>query len=97
MFRNNSIYAILTAGMMLVLITGGIDLSVALLAMTGIFTSKLTATFPDVPGFVWLIVGLLIGAVAGLINGLMIGKFRIIPFIATLGTMYFISIVAWPL
>ncbi|WP_083256348.1 ABC transporter permease [Massilioclostridium coli] len=89
MFRNNSIYAILTAGMMLVLITGGIDLSVAsILAMTGIFTSKLTATFPDVPGFVWLIVGLLIGAIAGLINGLMIGKLRIIPFIATLGTMY---------
>lgn len=89
MLRNNSIYAILAIGMMFVLLTGGIDLSVgSTLALTGVITSLLMSNNPGIPAFVWVIVSLLIGALCGFINGFLIGKFNMIPMISTLGTMY---------
>lgn len=89
MFRNNSIYAILSIGMMFVLLTGGIDLSVgSTLALTGVITSLLMNNNKGIPAIVWVLVSLLIGALCGLVNGFLIGKLNIIPMISTLGTMY---------
>lgn len=89
MFRNNSIYAILSIGMMLVLLTGGIDLSVgSTLALTGVITSLLMKNNTGIPAIVWVLVSLLIGALCGFINGFLIGKLNMIPMISTLGTMY---------
>lgn len=89
MLRNNSIYAILAIGMMFVLLTGGIDLSVgSTLALTGVITSLLMSNNPGVPAIVWVLVSLIIGALCGFINGFLIGKLNMIPMISTLGTMY---------
>lgn len=89
MLQNNAVFALLAVGIMFVLLTGGIDLSIgSTLGMTGVITSMLMVDYPDVPAFVWVILSLLIGGACGLINGLLVGKLRMIPMIVTLGTMY---------
>lgn len=89
MLRNNAVYALLSVGMMIVIITGGIDLSVAsTLSITGVITSLLMNSNQSIPAFIWIIVALMIGGFCGLINGFLIGKLKMIPLIATLGTMY---------
>ena len=89
MLRNNSIYAILAIGMMFVLLTGGIDLSVgSTLALVGVVSSLLMSNNPGIPAIIWVLLSLLIGALCGFINGFLIGKLNMIPMISTLGTMY---------
>ena len=89
MLRNNSIYAILALGMVIILITGGIDLSVApTLALAGVISSMLMVNNPGVPTFVWVLVSIAIGSLCGFINGFLIGKLNMIPLIVTLATMY---------
>jgi rhamnose transport system permease protein len=89
MLRNNSVYAILAIGIMVVLITGGIDLSIAsTLALSGVVTTMLMRSNPGVPSFMWIFVSAGIGALCGAVNGFLIGKLNMIPLIVTLGTMY---------
>lgn len=89
MLRNNSVYAILAVGMMIIIITGGIDLSLAsTLSMTGVITSLLMNKFPTVPALVWFLTAIVVGGLCGLFNGFLIGKLKMVPMIATLGTMY---------
>jgi ribose transport system permease protein len=73
-------------GILMVIITGGIDLSVgSVMAMAGLITAMmLKANFGL---FLSTIGGILIGALIGFINGLLISKTNLPPFIATLGTM----------
>lgn len=89
MLQNNAIYALLAVGMMLVIITGGIDLSVAsTLGLAGVICSSLMSKNPNVPAFVWVLLGILVGALCGAFNGFIVGYLRMVPMIATLGTMY---------
>jgi rhamnose transport system permease protein len=89
MLRNNSVYAILALGIMVVLITGGIDLSIAsTLALSGVITTMLLRSNPGIPSIIWLFVSAGIGALCGALNGFLIGKLNMIPLIVTLGTMY---------
>lgn len=89
MLQNNAVYALLAIGMMMVLITGGIDLSVAsILGFSGVVCSSLMSKNPNVPAFVWVLLGLLLGALCGAFNGFIIGYLKMVPMIATLGTMY---------
>jgi inositol transport system permease protein len=85
--RQISINAILAVGVTYVILTGGIDLSLgSVVALTGV----LAATFahPDTyPLAVPIAVGILGGVVIGVLNGLIITRFRVAPFIATLGMM----------
>ncbi|MDR1953799.1 MAG: ABC transporter permease [Clostridiales Family XIII bacterium] len=88
MFRNTAILGILSVGMMVVILTGGIDLSVgAVVALTGMISAMLVRDHPGIPVVVALLVAMLVGAVCGMINGLLVAKGRIIPIIATLGMM----------
>ncbi len=84
-FRNASMNMVLAAGMTLVIITGGIDLSVgsvlAVAAVVGLAVSKGDAAWLSVP------VTLGIGVAAGAANGFLIAYVGLPPFIATLGTM----------
>ncbi len=88
-FRYASINGIIAVGMTMVILTAGIDLSVgAILA----FSSVITAWFL-VSGYVPLLAaaaGLVVGAVLGFINGILVARFLLPPFIATLGSMTFI-------
>lgn len=89
MLQNNAVYMLLAVGMMLVIITGGIDLSVAsTLGLSGVICSSLMSTYTNVPAFVWVLLGILVGAVCGAFNGFIVGYLKMVPMIATLGTMY---------
>jgi len=85
-----SITAIIAAGMTLVILTGGIDLSVgslvALVGVVGALTARATAD-PGLAIVLALVVGVAFGAASGAAAGLCIIRFRITPFIATLALM----------
>lgn len=84
--RQVSINAILATGMTLVIITGGIDLSVgSLVAFTG--CSALMAMGLPGSDFTGILVGLLAGAAAGGINGILVSYGRVPPFITTLAML----------
>jgi len=85
--KQASINGILAMGMMFVIISGGIDLSVgSIVALTGV----VAASFAH-PGEYPLIIPILlagaIGATVGLANGASVAFGNIPPFIVTLGTM----------
>lgn len=88
MLVNASIMGTLAIGMMMVIITGGIDLSVgATLALSGMSAALYVRGNLDASPFIALLIGLGVGFVAGLINGLLVGYGNILPLIATLGMM----------
>lgn len=74
--------------MTLVLMTGGIDLSVG--SMVALIACVMSS-FQGGTHFWWtaLPVGLLLGLTLGLVNGVLIARFDVPPIIATLGTMIF--------
>jgi ribose transport system permease protein len=85
-----SITAIIAAGMTLVILTGGIDLSVgSLVAMVGVVGALVARSTPAPEAAVGgaLAAGLVLGALSGLVAGLLITRFSISPFIATLALM----------
>lgn len=84
--RQASINAILAAGMTMVIVTAGIDLSVGpMLALSGVVFAL---AFRDgYAAFIAIILGILAGTSAGTVNGLIVTKWRIPPFITTLGMM----------
>jgi len=84
--RQVSIIGIISLGMTIVMISGGIDLSVgaalAFIGGTGVLTLNATGSIS-----IAIIVAVLTGALIGLINGLLVTKGKIASFIATLGMM----------
>ncbi len=89
MLQNNAVYMLLAVGMSLVIITGGIDLSVAsTLGLSGVICSSLMSKYTDLPAFIWVILAILVGAFCGAFNGFIVGYLKMVPMIATLGTMY---------
>lgn len=89
MLRNNAVYVFLSIGMMVVLVTGGIDLSVgSTLAFSAVVCTSLMSDHMEVPTFVWVLLSLVIGFLCGAFNGLIVGYLKMVPMIATLGTMY---------
>ena len=92
--KQASINGILATGMMFVIISGGIDLSVgSIVALTGV----IAATFAhpgEYPLIVPIILSVVIGAAVGLLNGVSVAYGNIPPFIVTLGTMTIVRGVA---
>jgi ribose/xylose/arabinose/galactoside ABC-type transport system permease subunit len=96
-----AITGIIAAGMTLVIITGGIDLSVgSTVGLVGAVTASLVANSASNSDFVTdfklpvplaALVGLAVGSLIGFINGLIITKTKIEPFMATLGSMIFVK------
>ena len=89
--RQVSYTGIIALGMTLIIISGGIDLSVgSMMAFVGGISVFLLKKFPDnsLTGvIIALLFALIFGAFCGFVNGFMVTKGRIAPFIATLGTM----------
>ena len=80
------IVAIGTLGMTLIIVSGGIDLSVgSVVALTSVVGATTLAKGHSALMAGWLTIA--VGAGAGLINGLVIGWLRMMPFIVTLGMM----------
>jgi ribose transport system permease protein len=84
--RQTAVINLMALGMTLVIISGGIDLSVgAILAMGGLLgTMTMEAGYP-----IWLgvVVGIITGSFWGMTNGLLTTRLGINPFIVTLGTL----------
>lgn len=81
-----SIVAILAAGQAVVIISGGIDLSVgSILALSAVVIGALIQV--DVDPALATLAGLLTGTLAGFVNGFVITRGNIPPFIATLGML----------
>lgn len=76
----------LALGMCLVILTGGIDLSVgAVMALSGTLCAGMIANGTlSVP--VAILMGLALGVMVGIINGMLISKLGIAPFVVTLAT-----------
>jgi ribose transport system permease protein len=84
--RQTAVINIMALGMTLVIITGGIDLSVgSTLAISGLFGSM--AIKAGQPVLIAIAIGIGCGMLCGVLNGLMITRLRISPFIVTLGTL----------
>ncbi len=86
-FDQVTVYGILAIGMTLVIITGGIDLSVGSVLAVSAMTTGWLFSIQGLPFVPALLCGLLIGAAAGLVSGLLITFARLPPFIATLAMM----------
>lgn len=87
--RQTSINSIIAIGMTLVILTGGIDLSVgSILAICGaVMASLLNAGHNPVLA---LIVTLILGLIFGFFNGFLVAKMKLQAFIVTLVTMTFL-------
>jgi erythritol transport system permease protein len=92
-----AIYGILAIGMLLVILNGGIDLSVgSVLALCGVLAGAMmqgielklfgVILFPPVWGVV--VLTCVIGGLVGALNGALIAWFKVPAFVATLGVMY---------
>jgi ribose/xylose/arabinose/galactoside ABC-type transport system permease subunit len=100
--RQSTIVCIAALGATFIIISAGIDLSIgsAVALCTMVLAAMLKMTFSDGSGqssylsvypILWPIVcaiaSIIIGLLAGLLNGLLVTGLRLVPFIATLGTM----------
>jgi inositol transport system permease protein len=95
--RQISVVGLIAIGVTMVIITTGIDLSSgSVLALAAVFAASLAqqpdwhdAKYPGLmlPVLVPILVALAIGLLCGAINGSLIARFKIPPFIATLGMM----------
>lgn len=88
MFNDTSILIILALGQMMVLLTKGIDLSMAAnLALTGMIVALINFHHPDIPVWALVLLATVLGLIMGAINGLLVWKVGIPPIVVTLGTM----------
>jgi rhamnose transport system permease protein len=86
--NDSAILAILVMGQMLVLLTRGIDLSVASnLALTGMVCALIGRAWPGASVAVLILLALVVGALLGSVNGWLITRFELPPIVVTLGTM----------
>ena len=97
MTKHVAINGILAIGMLMVILTGGIDLSVgSIVGLAGIVAGVLLEglhlgfanTIVYLPVWGVVIVALLVGTGVGAVNGTLVTRFNVAPFIATLGTLY---------
>ncbi|EXX85737.1 branched-chain amino acid ABC transporter permease [Paenibacillus darwinianus] len=88
MATNTAILSILTVGMMLVIVTRGIDLSIgATLALSGMIAALAVGEFPGLHPLLAILIGTAVGLACGIVLGFLISRFGILPIIATLGMM----------
>ena len=83
-----AVNGVLALGVTFIIITAGIDLSVGtVLTFSAVMTGVFIVNW-DLPIPLGILGGILSGGLAGLINGIFISRFKIPPFIATLGMLY---------
>jgi D-xylose transport system permease protein len=97
LFRQMTVTALLSCGMVLVIVTGGIDLSVGNFAgFVSVVVAKFqadiwTQVFPGqviLPAILSVVVGLSVGILFGMLQGSIIAYLRVPAFIVTLGGMW---------
>lgn len=92
--KQSSITAVLAAGMTVVILTGGIDLSVgSTLALSGVVSVMLSNA--GAPTAVSMLAGVAVGYVAGTINGYFTAVTKLPSFVVTLGSMTYLRGIAF--
>jgi rhamnose transport system permease protein len=85
---DTSILFMMAMAQMIVILTRGIDLSVASnLALSGMFSASLAQNFPELPVVAYIGLAVFSGIILGLINGSLISFLGIPPIAVTLGTL----------
>jgi len=83
--RQASVTAIIACGMTIVVLSGGIDLSVgSIVAFSSVIMAGTMQQYGLILG---LLAGVMIGALMGFFNGIVISKGKVAPFVVTLGVM----------
>ena len=95
-----SFFAVMAVGATIVIISGGIDLSVgSIYALAGVTTALALRALGPMPAAqtfaIGLAISLAVGLICGALNGLMVVGLRVHPFIITLGTMWILRGVAF--
>lgn len=86
--KDSSILIIVSLGQFLVILTGGIDLSVGSnIAFSGMAASLINQNHPEISPWIILLIGMAIGLGLGMINGSLVAFGKVPAIIATLGTM----------
>lgn len=94
----SSTRVIIALGVAFILITGGTDLSAGrMVGLTAVISASMLQlqdyprrffpNLPELPLIVPIVLAIAVGVVFGLINGIIVSKFKVPPFIATLGSM----------
>lgn len=87
LLRSMAKYLLVGVGQGVILITGNIDLSIgSVVAMSAMISATLMSKGVSI--LVALLVALAACLAFGVVNGILVGKFKLPPFIATLGTMF---------
>lgn len=87
LLRSMSKYLLIGVGQSYLLITGNIDLSIgSMVGMSAMISATLMTM--GIHPLVAILVALICCLCCGVINGILVGKFKLPPFIATLGTMF---------
>ena len=88
MLIDTSFLFMLALTQMAIILTRGIDLSVASnLALTGMVAALFAAAFPGVPMPLVLLLAVVVGTGLGLVNGGLVAYLNIPPIVVTLGTL----------
>ncbi len=87
LLRNNIVIGIMALGVLLILISGGIDVSFPAFAVASAYISVKLVILWQLPGVVLpIIIATVLGATFGLVNAFFVARFNMIPLIVTLGT-----------
>lgn len=85
-FLGLSVEATVAAGMTVLLVSGGLDLSIgSTMAFTGVISCMCLKA--GIPIILSILAGMMVGMLIGFISGMIIAKWKINPFIVTLGMM----------
>ena len=89
LLRASIVIGIFAIGAMLVLISGGIDVSFTAIAVFAMYASTVLTlgTIPELPWYLIFTLSIIIGAALGALNGLFIAGFGLPTLIVTLGTL----------
>ncbi len=88
-FRNNALTMLMALGMLCVLLTGGIDISItSILAFSGMTIGLLQKYDILHNTFLLFLIAAAIGLGCGILNGLIISRGHVAPIICTMGAMY---------
>ena len=87
LMREASMLLMVSIGMMIVIVSGGIDLSVgSVMGLAGMIAVLVLRDHRETPIFVLFLIAVGVGLLCGIITGFVVAKLRIFPLIGTLGT-----------
>jgi fructose transport system permease protein len=90
-----TITAFVAAAQALVILTGGIDLSLGAILVLAMVIMGHAVFHLGVPSWIALLLGLASGAACGLANGVLVSRLKLPPFIVTLGTWQIFATAAY--